>query len=137
LQIKRAKLERDLQVEHPLVWFRNMMARTCSFDGNMEVVEIFESPMAMKCTYPQKGRSILITPLSPDSVHRVMREKHGRISKFADGNPLFYIPRTAAVKEISLLIGGFMFDLELPLAWSGLTGQDVTHMDRIWVYELS
>jgi hypothetical protein len=54
LQIKRAKLERDLQVEHPLVWFRNMMARTCSFDGNMEVVEIFESPMAMKCTHPKK-----------------------------------------------------------------------------------
>lgn len=137
LQIKREKLARDVKVVHPLGWFKTVVARACSLEGDLQLVEVFDRPTAMVCAYPESGKNILLTPLSPDAVRRLAREKRSRITKFADGNPLLAIPRNIAVKEISVLNGGFQFDLELPLAWKGLTGQEVLHLDRIWVYELS
>jgi len=38
---------------------------------------------------------------------------------------------------ISVPNGGILFDLELPLAWNGLTGQGVEQMERIRMYALS
>ena len=136
LQIKREKLARDVKVEHPLGWFKNVISKACSLEGDLQLVEVFESPAVMVCTYSESGKNIILTPLSPDAIRRLAHEKHSRITKFADGNPLLTIPRNAAVKEVSVLNGGFLFDLELPLAWKGLTGRDVLHMDRLWVYEL-
>lgn len=137
LQIKREKLARDVKVDQPLGWLKNVVAKVCSLEGDLQVVEVFENPKAMLCTYPEIGKNIILTPLSPDVLRRLAHEKHNRITKFATGNPLLATPRNVAIKEISVLNGGILFDLELPLAWSGLTGQDSLDMDRIWVYELT
>ncbi len=137
LQIKREKLAREVRVDDPLNWFSNVVAKTCNFDGTLQVLEVFDGPRAMVCAYPDIDKNIILTPFSPDMVRRVAREKNSRISKFADRNPLLNLPRNVSIKEISVLNGGYLFDLELPLAWKGLTGQDVPQMDRIWVYEPS
>ena len=83
----------------------------------------------MVCVYSESGKNIFLT-------HYLLMQFAGwririfsRITKFADGNSLLTIPRNVAVKEHSVLNGGFLFDLELPLAWKGLTGQDVP----IWI----
>ena len=136
LQIKREKLARDVKVEYPLGWFKNVISEACSFDGDIQVVEVFESPAVMVCASSVSGKTIILTPLSTDAIRRLAHEKHSRITKIANGNPLLTIPRNAAVKEVSVLNGGFLFDLELPLAWKGLTGQDLFQIDRLWVYEL-
>jgi hypothetical protein len=136
LQIKREKLARDVNVEHPLGWLKNVISKACSLEGDIQVVEVFESPAVMVCAFSESGKTIILTPLSTDAIRRLAHEKHSRITKIADGNPLLTIPRNAAVKEVSVLNGGFLFDLELPIAWKGLTGQDLFHMDRLWVYEL-
>ncbi len=136
LQIKREELARDVKVEHPLGWFKNVLSKACNLEGDLQLVEVFESPAVMVCTYSESGKNIILTSLSPDAIRRLAHEKHSRITKSADGNPLLTIPRSATVKEVSVLNGGFLFDLELPLAWKGLTGWDVLHMDRLWVYEL-
>lgn len=136
LQIKREKLARDVKVEHPLGWFKNVISKTCNLEGDLQLVEVFESPAVMVCTYSESGKIIILTPLSPDAIRRLVYKNHSRITKFADGNPLLTLPRNVAVKEVSVLNGGFLFDLELPLAWKGLTGRDVLHMDRLWVYAL-
>ena len=137
LQIKREKLARDVKVDHPMRWFKNVVAKACSLEGDLQLVEVFENPKAMMCIYPELGKNIILTPLSPGVIRGLAQEKHNRINKFATGNPLLDIPRNVTVKEISVLNGGLLFDLELPLAWRGLTGQDSLDMDRIWVYELT
>jgi hypothetical protein len=136
LQIKREKLARDVKIDNPLGWFKKMMAKACSLEGDLQIVEVFESPEVIVCTYPELGKTIFLTPLSPDTIRRLVHEKHSRITKLVDGNPLLTIPRNVIVKDVSVLNGGFLFDLELALAWKGLTGQDLFHTDRLWVYEL-
>ena len=136
LQIKRENLARDVKVEQPLGWFKNVLAKACNLEGDLQLVEVFENPAVMICTYSESGKNIILTPLSPDAIRRLAHEKHSRITKFADGNPLLTLPRNVTVKEVSVLNGGFLFDLELPLAWKGLTGREVLHVDRLWVYEL-
>ena len=136
LQIKREKLTRDVRVEDPLTWLNKVVAKTCQLDGSLQVIEVFDGPRALVCAYGSDNRNIILTPSSLEDLRKLTSEKRSRISQFADRNPLLNLPRKASAREISILNGGFLFDLELPLAWKGLTGQDVVQMDRIWIYEV-
>jgi len=136
LKIKRERLERTVQVPDPIGWLNRILARVCGLDQKIQVTEVFDGPRALVCTYGDGNKSIILTPSSPGAIHKLMREKQSRISQFAERNPLFNLPRKLSVKEISVLNSGFLFDLELPIAWKGLTGQDAIQMDCLWVYEL-
>jgi hypothetical protein len=50
-------------------------------------------------------------------------------------NPVFRVGRSTPALEMSMLNAGAMFDVELPIAWSQLTGQ-VTGSHTLWVYIL-
>lgn len=88
------------------------------------------------CASINGDEKIIFSPSSPVAIHRMKSEKRNRLSQYADRNPLLALPRNFSVYEISVLNGGLLFDLELPIAWNALTGQNVDQMERIWVYRL-
>lgn len=137
LRIKRERLARDVQIDDPLTWLNKIIARTYGLEKGIQVIEAFDEPRALLCSYGGSAKNIILTPLSPDAIRRLAGRKQSRISQFSDHNPLLNLPAKVTAKEISILNGGFLFDLELPLVWKGLTGQEVFQMDRMWVYELS
>ena len=134
LRIKRERLARDVRVEDPLGWLNKIAAKVCGYDLNLQVVEAFEEPRALICTSADGSYNVAFSPLSPDEIHQLKRERHSRLSQYADRNPLLALPRKVKAYELSVLNGGILFDLELQMAWNGLTGQRVEQMEYMWTY---
>jgi hypothetical protein len=134
LRIKRERLARDVQVDDPLGWLNKVAARVCGYGLNLQVIEAFENPRALICATGDGGEKVVFTPHSPGEIRTMKREKHNRLSQYADRNSLLSLPRDVTAFECSVLNNGILFDLELPLAWKGLTGNNVDEMSIIWMY---
>lgn len=137
LRIKRERLARDVRVDDPLGWLNRMVAKSSGLDLRLQVEEACKEPQALICSTGDGDHRIVFAALSPDQIRKVQKGKRSRLSQSATSNLLFSLPRRAKAYEISSLNGGIMFDLELPLAWQGLTGQKVDHMERLWIYVVS
>ncbi len=137
LRIKREKLAREVRVEDPLGWLNKVASKVCGYDLRLQVVEAFDAPPALVCVSGDAAGKVVFTPLSPSEIRRRSRERRSQLSQFASQNPLFSLPRDASWHEISVLNGGILFDLELSLAWKGLTGQATGQADRLWMFLIS
>jgi hypothetical protein len=73
-------------------------------------------------------------PLSPADIRRIKSGKQNCLAHFADHNPLLFLPKDVKAYEMSVLNTGHLFDLELDLAWKGLTGQSIGEVKRTWIY---
>jgi hypothetical protein len=137
LRIKRERLARDVHVDDPLGWLNKVAARVCGYDLNLQVVEAVENPRVLICAAADSRTKVVFTPHSPGEIRTMKRSKHNRLSQYADRNPLLSLPRDVTTYKCSVLNNGFLFDLELPLAWKGLTGNNFDEMGTIWVYMIS
>lgn len=136
LKIKRERLAREVKIVDPLAWFNGIASNVCGFNLKFQVIEAFEEPRSLNCIAEDGCTKIVITTFSPDQIHHIKKEKRSRLSQYANQNLVFAIPRQAKFYEFSTLNCGIAFDLELPLAWNGLTGQKVDQMERFWMYLL-
>ena len=134
LRINRVQLARDVHVDDPLGWLNKVAARVCGYGLNLQVIEAFENPRALICATGDGGEKVIFTPHSPGEIRTMKRAKHSRLSQYADRNPLLSLPRNTITFECSVLNNGFLFDLELPLVWKSLTGNNVDEMSIIWMY---
>ena len=75
----------------------------------------------MVCALGNGNEKIILTPSDPVAIRKMMSERQSRITQFAGRNPLLALPRKVSMHEISVLNGGFLFDLEMPIVWKGLT----------------
>jgi hypothetical protein len=137
LRLKRERLARDAHVDDPLGWLNKVVARICGYDLNLQVIEVVENPRVLICATADGSRKIIFTPHSLSEIRTMKRAKHSRLSQYADQNPLLSLPRDVTAFECSVLNNGILFDLELPLAWKGLTGNNVDEMGLIWMYVIS
>lgn len=137
LRIKRERLARDVHVNDPLDWLNKVVARVFGSHLNLRVIEAIENPRVLICVAGDSSGKVVFSPHSPGEIRAMKRVKHNRLSQYADRNPLFALPRNFSVYEISVLNGGLLFDLELPIAWNALTGQNIDQMERIWIYRLT
>lgn len=137
LRIKRERLVREVRVNDPLGWFNRVAAKACGHESNLQVVEAFDDPRALICVPADGNGKVVFSPHSPGEIRRTNRDRHSRLSQFSERNPLLSLPRSATAFEISVLNGGILFDLELPFAWKGLTGQEAEQMDKMWMYVIS
>lgn len=80
---------------------------------------------------------MVFSPLSPSEIRRFKKNNHNRLSRSGRKNPLLSLPRRVTTLEISILNSGILFDLELPIAWKALTGQETEQMEHLWMYEYS
>lgn len=133
LRIKREKLAREVKVDDPLVWLNRVVTKVTGINLLLEVDEFFDEPQALVCS-SRDGIKVVLTPLSPATLRQRARGNRARLNQISENNPLFSVPRGTRHYEVSVLNGGMLFDLESPLAWEALTGQQVMQADRIWIY---
>ncbi len=135
LRLKRERLARDVHVDDPLGWLNKIAAKVCGYDLNIQIVEAFDKPQSLVCASGDGSSKLVFTPLSPVDIRNIKNGKHNRLAQFAGRNPLLSLPRDVKIHEISVLNGGILFDLEIPLAWKGLTGQRLESVNRLWIFE--
>lgn len=138
LKIKREHLARNVQVSDPLVWLNKATSNVMGYDLQLQIVEAFDQPKALVCSSGTEsgGTRIILSPLSPAEIRRLKSSKQNRLSQFADHNPLWFLTRDAIIHELSVLNGGYLFDLELMQVWKSLTHQDLQETGRLWIYTL-
>jgi hypothetical protein len=137
LKIKREHLAQTVQVPDPLGWLNRIAAKVCGYDLKLQVLEMFEEPQALVCTSGAGSIRVIFSPLSPADIRRIKSGKQNRLSQFAEHHPLLLLPKNVSVRELSVLNGGYLFDLELSLAWKVLAGRDLEMATRLWMYEYS
>ena len=135
LRIKREKLASEVQINNPLTWLNKVTTNSLGCNMQLQTVEFFESPAALVCAAVETSGKLVFSPLSPKDLRRMKKERKNRLVRFTQDNPLISLPRDTEAYEISALNSGLLFDLELPLAWKSLTGQDIGQ-SRIWFYVL-
>lgn len=133
LRIKREHLAREVRVEDPLGWFNRLATKVYGAGMYLRLVESFDDPQAVVCISGADQR-VIFSPLSPADLRALQRMRKGKLSQYANGNPLLSLPRNVVGHEFSSLNGGLLFDLELPLAWKGLTGREGIQLERLWMY---
>ena len=131
LLIKRERLAREVRVEDPLVWLSRVATRVSGLDLNLQLVEAYAEPRALLCMAGDQNSRILFSPLSQKEIQRMKRGKRSRLSGIGETNPLLSLPNKVVADELSILNAGILFDLELQLAWKGLTGQSVGHLEKL------
>ncbi|RJP53587.1 MAG: hypothetical protein C4586_01185 [Anaerolineaceae bacterium] len=134
LRIKRERLAREVKVDDPLGWLNKIAGKICGLELDLQIAESFDAPSALLCVAGIDGIKIVLSPLAPHEIGGIKHKRHNRLAKFAENHPLLSLPRNIPAYEISVLNAGILFDLELPLAWNVLTGQNMDHMDRLWMY---
>ena len=137
LKIKREHLAQTVQVPDPMGWLNKTASKLCDYDLNLQVLEIFDEPQALICSSGDGGVRVIFSPLSPADIRRIKSGKQNRLSQFAEHHPLLLLPKNVSVRELSVLNGGDLFDLELSLAWKALAGRDLEMATRLWMYEYS
>lgn len=135
LRLKREKLARDVKVDDPMAWLNQVVAKVYGESLDLTVTEFFENPQALVCM-GKDGRKVAFSPASPGDIRRMKRENKSKLSRLGNAHPLMDLARGVAQLEISILNGGILFDLELPLAWKLMTGLDIGQSDLFWMYAI-
>jgi len=133
LRIKREKLAREVKVDDPVKWLNMVVTRACGESLDLKVTEVFDTPKTLVCMN-ENSRQVAISLASPTDVRRMKRERKNKLVGVSNGHPLLNLPQRVEKIEISILNGGILFDLELPVAWEMLSGMRVIDNDKLWIY---
>lgn len=136
LLIKREKLSLIVQVPDPLNWFGQLASKVVGVNLKLKYTEFIEEQSLLIFSVENSTENILFTPISPTEIRRLKATSSRKALREATVNPLFALPRRVITKQLMLSNGGFMFDLELPLAWKALTGTEPKHSEQLWLYYL-
>jgi hypothetical protein len=136
LRIKHERLALQVQIDDPLAWLNNIYSKVCNFKDDLQVVETFDETLI--CLAKNGKNKVAFSTLSPNEVLRINKERKSRLLQYAGNNPLMSISGSKSLKarEISVLNTGLLFDLELPIAWKRLTGQEIAGAERLWMYPI-
>jgi hypothetical protein len=133
LRLKREKLAQNVKVDDPIVWLNHIASKTMGETLNLNVTEIYDAPKAL-VTMGQDGRKIVFSPAPKEELLHLKKETKSRLSRGSNIHPLLNFPRGVEKMEISMLNGGILFDLELSLAWKGLTGMELVDVEQLQMY---
>lgn len=137
LRIKREHLARDVRVDNPLRWLNKIAVKACGHNLSLHINESSDNPLVITCANEDGSGKFVFTLLSPAEIHAMKRTKHNLMTRYSEHNPLLSLPRDVTVYECSALTYGILFDLELSLAWKGLTGHDIDESGFMWIYIVS
>ena len=135
LRIKRERLVREVRVDDPLAWLNKVVTKVSGLVMNLQSVEFLEEANTLLCMSGDHETRIFVSPFSPKEIQRIKRERRSRLSQFDKNNPLLFLSRMTIAYEFSVLNAGILFDLELQLAWKGLTGREIDQHEKLWMYK--
>ncbi|HNC47201.1 MAG TPA: hypothetical protein PLU80_23715 [Acidobacteriota bacterium] len=134
LLIKREKLSLVVQVPDPLNWFGRLASKVAGMNLNLYQAELHENINVLSFLVENTSERVLFTTSSPADIRRLnAKEKRDQLHDVTV-NPLHSLPRNVMIRRISLGNGGFMFDLQFPLAWKALTGKEPEQGKEVWLY---
>lgn len=136
LKIKREHLGQSVHVPDPLGWLSKTASKICGHELKLQVLDMLEGPQALVCSSGEGNARVIFSPLSPADIRQMKRSKKNRLSQFTEQHPLLLLPKDMSIHELSVLNGGHLFDLELSMAWMGLTGKELEMAVSLWMYEL-
>ena len=138
LRLKRGQIAKDIQIPNPLVWLANAAAKASGQAVSLSVTQAYAAESVVPCILchdEMSGADMVFTTLSPDGVKKAGQQKKNRLSQISDRHPLAPWRKGTEVLELTMLNAGVVFDLELPVAWKDLVGQE-TPSDRLFLYTL-
>lgn len=133
LRLKREKLAQGVRVDDPQAWLNHIASKALGESLNLNVTEIYDDPKAL-VTMGQDGRKIAFSPATKEELLRLKKGSKSRLSRGSNVHPLLNLPRGVEEMEISMLNGSILFDLELSLAWKGLTGTELGDVEQLRMY---
>lgn len=135
LRLKRAQLARTVQIDDPLEWLNRVASRESGYDLRLRAIENFDEPSVLVCESGlDAGSKILFTPVSPNTIQTLRKQRRNRLFQSVRRNPLLDLPRKIRPEELSVLRSDPFFDVELSQAWHALTGQEGQQLERLWMY---
>ncbi|GAB4400387.1 MAG: hypothetical protein OHK003_25900 [Anaerolineales bacterium] len=134
LLIKREKLSLVAEVPDPLNWFGRLASKVVGRNLNLYQAELHENMNALSFLVENTSEQVLFTTNSPVDIRRLTAKERRVPLHDAPANPLLSLPRNVMIRKISLGNGGFMFDLQFPLAWKALTGKEPEQGKEVWLY---
>ena len=133
LRIKRESLGRNIHIDNPLSWLNKVITNELGNDIHLQIIEFMDEPSALVCKSTDINNIIVFSPISPATINQ-MKRKHRSKLRTAYNNPLFSLTRQVLIREVSILNGNMIFDLELSMVWEKLTNQQTPQMERLWIY---
>jgi hypothetical protein len=136
LKSKYERISREVVVEDPYAWFNQLVTATLGIDLNVQFIEMFDNPDCLVFSSERNGNKFLFSTIAPRDILALNSERQGRLSRYADPNPLFFIPHGSKMHDLSILNCGNLFDHELRLAWKGITGKNLNNNNSLWMHQL-
>lgn len=134
LLIKRGEISLVVQVPDPLNWFGRLASKVTGLNLNLHQAELLENANTLSFLVENTSERVLFTTSSPTDIRRLNAKERRHPLHDATVNPLLSLPRNVMIRKISLGNGGFMFDLQFPLAWKALTGKEPEQGKEVWLY---
>jgi len=134
LRIKRGRLSHEIRVDDPVAWFSQLATRVLGMDTDLALLEISDNRDVLTFNARDHSELVVFSTLSPTDIRRLKRESNRRHLQSANDNPLLSLSRQAVAQKITIVNGGFLFDLEFPLAWQAIKGQDIASFEQVWIY---
>ena len=124
LRIKRGQAAKQIDIQDASAWLSKALTLAINEPVDLKNKEVLQDPDAVSFTDVRSGRRMIFTVLDPDQIRRLARRrKASRAARLSAYHPLMNT-RSAQVVEMSMLNSGLLFDLELPVGWKLLTGQE-------------
>jgi len=136
LRIKRGVASNQIKIGDLTAWLKKVTAQ--AFGRETIVLDYYkhESPIvSIEFHDASSGNTVVCALESPDEVKTILKKKRPTIAGDLRTNPIFRLGKKTDAVELSLLNTGVMFDLELPVAWTLLTGHQ-TSSETLWAYIL-
>lgn len=134
LKIRRDKLARNVSIPNPLKWFNDLASKVLGYDPKLQFLEAYDEPRSLIFISEDTSMKFIFSVCSQKELTTLKASKRGRLSQFAENNPLLNLPRNTKLHEFSELNCGLFFELELSLAWKEISSQHLTDIHTIWIY---
>lgn len=134
LRMKRGRLSLEIRVDDPVAWFSQLATHVLDMNTHLTLLEISDNRDVVTFNAGDHSRLVMFSTLSPTDIRRLKSEHHRKHLNSANDNPLLSLPRQTVAKKITIVNGGFLFDLEFPLAWKAIKGQDIGSFEQVWMY---
>lgn len=103
------------------------------FNLDLVTTDYFDTLQILACA-TNEGKMIYFSPLDPRTIQKQTRTQKNRLSRTNTIQQIKINCRSSYAKEISILNGGILFDIELRVAWKALTEKDINQAERLWIY---
>jgi hypothetical protein len=137
LRLKRGTISSQTQIEDVTAWFTKETSLALGRKTMILDYQLHNTPVVtVEMHDAAVGATIVCVLESPEVLMPILRKKRSILGREIHSNPLFRVGKKTPAVELSMLNAGKLFDIELPIAWSALTGQ-VTESNTLWVYILN